>query len=827
MRSLFQSLYLNSNLKTRIFFLFLLSIIGLQINAQEAQLMRGEPAAPLVVDCIDLSIIDPDLNCVTLYDPVCGCNGLTYSNSCVAQTQYGITEWTNGPCNNPCNMTLAVSTIDYTCDGGSACIAIDGGQAPFSIVFSEPVVLNNNNEFCFANLAPGAYVVIVTDALGCTASLEFFIPIVDYFLEGVVSPVSCFGGNDGAIDIVVPIDVPLIFSWTGPNGFTANTEDISGLESGDYYVEVIYENGSCYSIGAFYVPQPDELIVDLEITNEDCDGVDACLTISGGTPGYHVFVWVYDGQNPLVEIDDQGNPTIDGTAPTDLVDFLPNPIDPMSYVRCAENVNPGTYVILVIDSNGCYELVRITIPNVSGIDADFEITSGPCDPEVDGCLNVTGGTGIYSIWVFDCLSPLPVFPVPVFDADNTPSVNGVPLSYFPHFDPVIFPGDDICAEDIPYGTYCLLIVDSNGCYIWKRIVIESYGLRIEGDVTHVSCNGDDEGAIDITVSGGSAPYYFEWSNGATTEDITGLAAGTYTVDVYSTDDFCTGTATFIVEEFDGIVTNCSWDPYGSFACVDPIGGTEPYTIVWYDLNSGDIINNNNEECIYDLEPGAYMVIVTDANGCEASEIFIVDEMFCLAGTVIIQPNEIQSGGTATFILFEWSGVSIQWQFMTDNTDWVDIPGATYSAYDSPAIHVGEDKVIKVRAIVTCPDGSILISDVAELYVFASSEQGPENRIANDRFLFDTENSKIVETAIAEVYPTVSNGPVTLRFNDHNEEATKISIQDLTGKVLKTRTEQEVYSGSQLNLDLSNFGSGMYLISIEQNGKINTHKVFKQ
>ena len=72
-------------------------------------------------------------------------------------------------------------------------------------------------------------------------------------------------------------------------------------------------------------------------------------------------------------------------------------------------------------------------------------------------------------------------------------------------------GDVICANDIPPGTYYVLIADENNCWIFKTIVIEpSAGFDVEGEVTHESCAGND-GAIDLTVTG-TGPFYFQWSN---------------------------------------------------------------------------------------------------------------------------------------------------------------------------------------------------------------------------------------------------------------------------------------------------------------------------
>ena len=66
--------------------------------------------------CIDPSLIDPNAFCPIIYAPVCGCNLLTYHNSCVAQVTDGVTSWTSGPCLN--GASIGYTSI-YAWDGSN------------------------------------------------------------------------------------------------------------------------------------------------------------------------------------------------------------------------------------------------------------------------------------------------------------------------------------------------------------------------------------------------------------------------------------------------------------------------------------------------------------------------------------------------------------------------------------------------------------------------------------------------------------------------------------------------------------------------------------
>src|SRR4029453_13308879 len=86
---------------------------------------------------------------------------------------------------------------------------------------------------------------------------------------------------------------------------------------------------------------------------------------------------------------------------------------------------------------------------------------------------------------------------------------------------------------IPAGTYNVTVTDAGGCTQTLNGIVVTEPAAIVLTETHVNanCNGASTGSIDLTVTGGTSPFTYAWSNGATTQDLTAIPAGTYDVTV--------------------------------------------------------------------------------------------------------------------------------------------------------------------------------------------------------------------------------------------------------------------------------------------------------
>jgi len=150
-------------------------------------------------------------------------------------------------------------------------------------------------------------------------------------------------------------------------------------------------------------------------------------------------------------------------------------------------------------------------------------------------------------------------------------------------------------------------------------------LVVSAVILPIDCYGDISGGIDLTVTGASGNYTFEWSNGETTEDIYNLAAGTYTVTVTDSIGVSKELALEISQPTELVLSAIKVDVGFSSDSIGSInltvsGGTGPYSYEW----TGPDGFTATTQDISNLEGGAYIVVVTDANNCEASLALVIE-----------------------------------------------------------------------------------------------------------------------------------------------------------------------------------------------------------
>lgn len=530
---------------------------------------------------------------------------VTDANGCKGTASASITQ--------PTQLTAAVSSLSHvTCFGGSnGSFTVAGANATAPYVYS----LNGGapqSGGTFSGLTAGTYTVTVSDQNGCSVIVSATVtqPASTLSLSTTQTNVLCYGGATGAIDLT-PIGGTAPYSYTWSNG--ATTQDISGLPAGTYTVSVNDANGSFGGCGAsttvtiFQPPAP--LTLTTTQSNVQCFGgsngsID--LTPSGGTPVYY-YTWN------------------NGATTQDL-----------------SGLAIGTYTVTVHDANGitggCAATTSITISQPT---TPLSLTSTQvnvsCNGGSNGAINLTpsGGTPNYSyLWNNGATS------------------------------------EDITGLTV--GTYTVTVNDANGssggCSATTSIIITqpATAVALSTTQTNVLCYGGSTGAIDLSVIGGTAPYSYSWSNGLTTQDISGLTAGTYAVnvtDAAGNSGGCFATLSVTIGQpltpVSATATTVDVACYGGSSGsvnLTPSGGTAPYFYSWS--------NGAATEDLTALAAGTYTVIVTDGAGnvgaCSAT-INVTIGQPALPVSIISSPTNvlcyggsngaisvIASGGTPTY-----------------------------------------------------------------------------------------------------------------------------------------------------------------------------------
>lgn len=308
---------------------------------------------------------------------------------------------------------------------------------------------------------------------------------------------------------------------------------------------------------------------------------------------------------------------------------------------------------------------------------------------------------------------------------------------------------------------------------------------ITTDVTDVLCNGDDDGAIDLTVTAGVAPYVFAWSNAEITEDISGLTAGTYSLTI-TDGSGCPYFDSVIVAEPTAIslsattVVNasCNGDADGAIdVTVD--GGVAPYAFVW--------TNAETSEDISGLGAGIYTLTVTDDNGCTFSDDVTVDEPTALTLTTTSTPDTNNAGvGSASVTA---TGGTMPYTYAWDGTAGsADLTGLTAGTY-----------VAEVTDSNGCSDTMSVVVD---------------NIVGISSIDYVTELS---------ISPNPTNGVAFLNLELSESAEVSVSIYTIRGELVESLMPQRVNQLRQ-PIDLTSYGDGLYFVRVSINEQTTTHKI---
>ena len=305
----------------------------------------------------------------------------------------------------------------------------------------------------------------------------------------------------------------------------------------------------------------------------------------------------------------------------------------------------GMYEVTIIDNNQCQSSITILIDNPDDCDCvDLQATVATktepsCYNATDGQIDieVTGGLAPYS-----------------YTWNNGQTTEDL--------------------MNIGAGTYAVTITDANGCSteLLDELVAPN-PISIVEMLENSAC--DEQGAIDIFVEGGTAPYTFVWSNGATTEDLVNLVSGIYSVIVTDSNN-CQETASFEISNSGDITLSLQGNnPIcgGEMGSIQTTinGGIAPFTYEWS--------NGATTPTLEGIPAGTYAVMITDATGCSAMAELTLDDPSSLLPTItVLNPNCFEERGAISVSVI--GGVmpySYEWSFGATTPNINDLEAGSY------------------------------------------------------------------------------------------------------------------------------------------------------
>ena len=483
---------------------------------------------------------------------------------------------------------LSTGSMDAAClaSNGKAWVIVSGGILPYTYQWDDPGTQTTDTAF---SLAAGSYQVIVTDQNGCQDSVTVSVSNGQgpvITLDSIVN-ITCSGGSDGAVYVTVTTGCCAIppFTYTWSNADT--TEDIVNVTGGTYTFTAEDSIG-CSTSETYTIVDPPQLVAAItDSVDISCNGAnDGSITTAAiGGTAPYTYFWSPSG----------------GSGTT------------------ASNLSANTYTVSILDANGCAAVSNgVTISAPAALVLTTDTASETCvGGDGKAWVIVSGGTGPFT-YLWDLLA----------GSQTTDT-----------------------AFNLTANTYNVTVTDGNGCSNTSSATIVQVGNPpiIAGSVIDVSCNGGNDGAVNISITGGTSAFTYNWSPGAqTTDTITGLSAGNNTLTV--TDAVgCVATMMFTITEpalLSGSITtstnlSCNGANDGT-ATFTATNGQTPYTYLW----SG----GGTTSSVSGLAPGSQSVTVTDACNDTVTDAVTITEpgshSFTFSNVVNVSCNGL-SDGTAT------------------------------------------------------------------------------------------------------------------------------------------------------------------------------------
>ncbi len=580
-------------------------------------------------------------------------------------------------CTSPCNSNAVATPVNISCFGlsdGALQVASTGGTlgAPYTVTIFNAntnaqigVGSTSGGNALVGTLPVGVYYVRSVDAFGCpgqSANVTITEPSAVSASFVSLTNALCFNSADGAATVAgAGGTAPYSFSWSSNTQTTATS---TGLAAGNYNATVTDARGCIDTVANIVIRNPfaQAPAATINVVNStSCpngNGVATVQTVINMTGNPSTYQYTWSNG---------------------------------ASTAAASGLNAGSYTVTITDNNGCNLAQTVTVTGTTVFISGFSLTNPSCGVS-NGTVgvNAANGTAPYSyIWSANA------------NGQTTQTANG-----------------------LASGTYSVTVIDANGCQANGSAFLNSNSvqLSIADREERLTCFGDATGFIDIdAVTPVPTTVTYNWSNGATTQDIAGLPAGTYTLtaSVQSGTATCSSVIAMTVLQPASPLNanailfqplNCTGQPVGQVGG-QGTGGWGSYSFQWSNGGTSNDLNN--------LGAGTYTVTVRDLEGCTDT-----------ASVTLVQPQTvnvnayINTPGQNTYSVLENTtniplgvapvqpGITYSWSPTTS----VSNPSAATTTVDAPPAGI---YVYTVRGL--SPDCNDI--DTVRLEVIAAALRG--------------------------------------------------------------------------------------------------------
>jgi len=420
--------------------------------------------------------------------------------------------------------------------------------------------VNYNTTGIFNSLNSGTYYILIKDVQQCEIVASGTIRDSDgpVIVNISSTDATCNGAKNATISVLEVNGGSGILRYS-INGHNWQTgHDFYNLYAGTYTV-MVKDGIGCISSQVITLTQPNAFVINPIVTNASCHGANGSVTIAAA-----------GGSGVLAYSITEG------------------------YIFQSSNIfniPAGNYQVIVKDAANCSGNAEFTITEPREIRISHAVLNVTCNDANNGAIitHASGGSGLLQY-----------------------SINGINYSTSNVF------------SGLAGGlTYIVYVKDALNCITTSEVfVYQPTDLVVDSSVSDVTCSGGNNGAINLSVTGGTLPYQYQWSNGQTSQGIFNLSNGNYNVTV---KDFngCQKQLSFTIDQPQNpLIVNATTVNSSSGSTADGsiditvTGGVSSYTYLW---SNGSITEDLNG-----LLPGAYLVTIYDANGCITSATFIVN-----------------------------------------------------------------------------------------------------------------------------------------------------------------------------------------------------------